>query len=164
MTLQDIVVLYQTPQFSQSPWSSRPPSPPAAASKAWPPPANSNLIFRRLCCFDIAKNIELVKIFHLGNAFAATALFSQNHIILGLVPLRHCTTETFLKIIPLYMYRIIPLLQCTQCIRYRGILYTIPLYLEFKINIFLIFWQVSGVKSNLIRFLDFLDFFKFLDD
>ena len=57
------------------------------------------------------------------------------------------------------MYRIIPLLQCTQCIRYRGILYTIPLYLEFKINIFSIFWQVSGVKSKLIRFLDFLDFF-----
>ena len=31
---------------------------------------------------------------------------------------------------------IIPLLQFTQCIRYRGISYTIPLYLEFKINIF----------------------------
>ena len=30
----------------------------------------------------------------------------------------------------------IPLLQCTQCIRYRGIFYTIPLCLEFKINIF----------------------------
>ena len=57
----------------------------------------------------------------------------------------------------------IPLLQCTQCIRYRGILYTIPLYLEFKINIFSIFWQVSGVKSKLVRFLDFLDFFGFLD-
>ena len=58
---------------------------------------------------------------------------------------------------------IIPLLQLIHCIRYRGILYTIPLYLEFKINIFSIFWQVSGVKSKLVRFLDFLDFFGFLD-
>ena len=31
---------------------------------------------------------------------------------------------------------IIPLLQFMHCILYRGILYTIPLYLEFKINIF----------------------------
>ena len=44
---------------------------------------------------------------------------------------------------------IIPLLQFMHCILYRGILYTIPLYLEFKINIFSIFWQVSGVKSKL---------------
>ena len=35
---------------------------------------------------------------------------------------------------------IIPLLQFIHCIRYRGILCTIPLYLEFKINIF----QFSG--------------------
>ena len=31
----------------------------------------------------------------------------------------------------------IPLLQCTQCIRYRGVSYTIPLNIEFIINIFL---------------------------
>ena len=58
---------------------------------------------------------------------------------------------------------IIPLLQCIKCIRYRGIFYTIPLYLEFKIIIFSIFRQVSGVKSKLIRFLDFLKIFGFLD-
>ena len=58
----------------------------------------------------------------------------------------------------------IPLLQWTQCIRYRAILYIIPLYLEFKINNFSIFCQVSGVKSKLIRFLDFLDFWMFLTE
>ena len=35
---------------------------------------------------------------------------------------------------------IIPLLQFIHCKRYRGILYIIPLYLEFKIKIF----QFSG--------------------
>ena len=41
----------------------------------------------------------------------------------------------------------------------QGNFKTIPLYLEFKINIFSIFWQVSGMKSKLVRFSDFLDIF-----
>ena len=64
-----------------------------------------------------------------------------------------------------HLYRgiIIPHFTIQLCIRYRGIFKTIPLYLEFKINIFSIFWQVSGVKSKLVRFSYFLDIFAILD-
>ena len=56
---------------------------------------------------------------------------------------KHCTMATFLRIIPLYMIQgnyLFPFYSLKKCIRYRGIFYTIPLYLEFKINIF----QFSG--------------------
>ena len=73
--------------------------------------------------------------------------------------------RTFLRIISLYMIQgnYLFLFYSLYTIRYRGILYTIPLYLEFKINIFSIFLQVSGVKSKLVRFSDFLDIFGILD-
>ena len=60
-----------------------------------------------------------------------------------------------------HLYRgiIIPHFTIQLCIRYRGIFKTIPLYLEFEINIFSIFWQVSGVKSKLVRLSHFLDIF-----
>ena len=73
---------------------------------------------------------------------------------------------TFFRIFPLYMIQgnnYSPFTVYKVYIRYRGIFYTIPLYLEFKIIIFSIFRQVSGVKSKLIRFLDFLEIFGFLD-
>ena len=73
--------------------------------------------------------------------------------------------RTFLRIISLYMIQgnYLFLFYSLYTVRYRGILYTIPLYLEFKINIFSIFWQVSGMKSKLVRFSDFLDIFGILD-
>ena len=60
-----------------------------------------------------------------------------------------------------HLYRgiIIPHFTIQLCIRYRGIFKTIPLYLEFKTNIFSIFRQVTGVKSKFVRLSDFLDIF-----